>query len=476
MSDQEYNQNQGTPNTEANGTPGQQPYMQQQAYTPPEQGYVPPQQQQYQQPQSNSNNQYKYTNGSQVNGPTEPKKKKSGKGVAGVVVAAAVAGAFAGSLLTGFVAVPMMMDQYARNVTTQIESATASVTDPIAAPKVAEEAAKDNVNGAGSSVDASNPVPAIAETARDSVVSVVTYEKQYVNGQEPVEEKLASGSGFVISEDGYVLTNNHVIETGNYITVTTEDGRELPAELVGRDADTELAVLKVNDLNLPALPLGDSSAMRAGDMVIAIGNPISDTLQNTVTVGYLSSESRTVTSTYGQEIEMLQIDAAINPGNSGGPLLNTDGEVIGINTMKSIYAGSDGMGGTIQSEGIGFAIPISGAMDTINTLIEKGAVVKPGIGFSFEVITPENAELWQVPQGILVRQVNEGSPAQKAGLKVLDVITNIDGVDLTAEGAEVPSFKDKQVGDKIPATVWRDGQEIQMTFELTDLNAALATQ
>jgi serine protease Do len=314
----------------------------------------------------------------------------------------------------------------------------------------------------------SNPVPDIAESAKDSVVGVVMYNKELVSGQEPIETKLSSGTGFVISDDGYILTNNHVVAEGNLIKVTTNSGEEYVAELIGRDSNSEVAVLKVEGLNLPALPIGDSTAAKTGELVVAIGNPINDSLQNTVTVGYLSSTSRQIVLN-GNEMDMLQIDAAINPGNSGGPLLNSNGEVIGINTSKKVFAGTDGYGNTISAEGIGFAIPISAAMDIANALIENGSVVRPGIGFSYSPISESDAELWQVPKGILITGVVSGSPADEAGLRPNDVITSLDNVDLTTAD-EVPTFDDKNVGDTIPATVWREGTEYNVTFTLGDLS------
>jgi len=393
----------------------------------------------------------------------EPPQKKKGKGAfVGIVAAVAAAGAIAGSLVTGFVALPMIAQQ--AQPTAQVISSEegSAVTLP------QEEPSSDASGSSGGTYGDSNPVPAIAEKAKESVVSIVMYEKTLVPGQEPVEQKISSGSGFVIKDD-YILTNAHVVSSGNLIKIVTSAGDEYVAELVGKDNATELAVLKVDGLNLPAVTIGDSDSVKTGELVIAIGNPVnSDRLQNTVTVGYLSAESREVLLN-GEEMNMLQTDAAINPGNSGGPLLNDKGEVIGINTMKTIFAGVDSYGNTISAEGIGFAIPITSAMDIVDVLIEDGGIVKPGIGFTYSSISAEDAELWQTPTGILIAEVNPGSPAQEAGLKPNDIITEIDGVDLT-DGAEVPVFSDRAVGDTISATVWREGKEYSVEFVLADLN------
>lgn len=432
---------------------------------------------------------YQYSNSNNNYGPTEPQPPKKKNGITGIIVAVAAAGVIAGAILTGFVILPAInraflapIQQFTQQAATLPgqESADANNSTPPAmdAPKQ-DNGAKPILGGSseapqlgGNSVpieDGNNPVPEIAESAKKGVVGVNTYNKTLVSGEKPVEQRISSGTGFVISKDGYILTNNHVIAGGNLIKIVTNDGDEHVAELIGKDSDTELAVLKVEGLNIEPLAIGNSDEVRTGELVVAIGNPLGDQLQNTVTVGYLSSASRQVSPT-GTEMTMLQTDAAINPGNSGGPLLNSQGQVIGINTMKSIYAGTDEYGNNISAEGIGFAIPISDAMDIVETLIRDGAIVKPGIGFSYEPISAEDAELWGTPKGIIIKLVQAGSPAQQAGLRVNDIITQIDGVDLTAENAEVPTFSKRQVGDKIPAIVWREGVEYQTEFVLSDLN------
>lgn len=336
-----------------------------------------------------------------------------------------------------------------------------------AQPQTMEENKPDSEVGSIDTI--ANPVPAIAEQAKQSVVTVKTYSKMLQSGQKPIEEAIASGSGFVISDDGYIITNAHVVASGNLIKVVTSDGDEYTAELVGSYSPAEIAVLKVEGLDLPAVEIGDSDSVKTGELVVAIGNPLGDRLQNTVTVGYLSAESREVLLD-GQEITMLQTDAAINPGNSGGPLLDSKGKVIGINTMKSVIAGMDEYGNTISAEGLSFAIPINTAMDIANELIETGSVVQPGIGFTYQRILSSDSELWEMPAGILVVEVKVGSPAYNAGLKVDDVITQIDGVDLLDDKATVPSFSERNVGDTVSAVVWRNGKEYQTEFILADIS------
>ncbi len=405
-------------------------------------------------------------------------KPKRQKGFLGAVIATALVGAIAGSLVTGFVVMPMMTDNVLQQVNQSLATTTATepavefsagnADEQVTLPST-EDAQTGGGNAASSSIqDTANPVPEVVEKAEASVVNVVMYNKELISGQEPVETKLSSGTGFVISDDGYILTNAHVVSNGNLIKITTSTGEEYVAELVGKDSTSEVAVLKVEGLGLPGLAIGDSAGLKTGELVVAIGNPINDSLQNTVTVGYLSSTSRQITLD-GNEMDMLQIDAAINPGNSGGPLLNADGEVIGINTSKSVFAGTDAYGNTISADGIGFSIPINNAMSVANQLIETGSVVRPGIGFTYSPISESDAELWQVPRGILIAEVLAGSPAQEAGLKVNDIITSLDGVDLTTTD-DVPLFNDKNIGDTVSAVVWRDGAEYNVTFTISDLN------
>lgn len=396
------------------------------------------------------------------NSESPKKEKKKGKGgfIAIIALVAAIS-SIAGSFLTGYFALPLMLKNNQANEPAQSTQATLTSTQN-------DDAQTSELPASGSSIN--NPVPQIAEQAKNSVVSIVIYNKTLIPGQQPQEEKIASGSGFVISEEGYILTNAHVVNNGNLIKVNTPDGKEYTAQLIGKDNDTELAVLKVENLGLPAVKIGDSNAVKTGDFVVAIGSPVnSEKLYNTVTVGYVSSESRDM-ELNGLSTSMIQTDAAINPGNSGGPLLNEKGEVIGINTLKTMFVGTDEYGNTISAEGIGFALPITEAMETVELLIKDGGIVKPGIGFTYSPVSAEDAELWGSPKGIIVASVSPGSPADQVGLQPYDIITEIDGVDLTQEGAEVPKFSDRELGDTIDAVVWRDGTEYTVTFVLDDLN------
>jgi serine protease Do len=400
----------------------------------------------------------------------EPNKqeKKKKRGIFGIVMAATVAGVLIGSAITGFVIVPLAMNGASTEsqIEIPIEQPVAELPQYEAVEPDTSAAAEESSTANSDGLD--NPVVAVAEEVSESVVGVTTYNKQLVPGQEAIETAVSSGSGFVISEDGYILTNNHVISAGNLVKITTHDGQEYTAQLVGKDKDSDLAVLKVENANLKPVRIGNSDETKVGEMAIAIGNPLGQTLSNTVTVGYVSAVSREVLLD-NVPTEMMQTDAAINPGNSGGPLVNANGEVIGITTQKSIFAGVDAYGNTIPSEGIGFAIPITNAMELVDVLIEDGGIVKPGIGISYSLITEEDAASWETPRGALIMAVTPGSGAQMAGIQAYDIIVEFDGIDLTA-GAEIPVLTEYGVGDTVSAKVWRDGTVYDVQISISDLN------
>jgi serine protease Do len=276
-------------------------------------------------------------------------------------------------------------------------------------------------------------------------------------GDRPDRELKQSslGSGFIIDKEGYIITNNHVVDGADDIKVRLADGREFKAKVIGRDQRTELALIKILSIfkDLPVLPLGDSDKIRVGDWVLAAGNPFG--LENTVTQGILSAKGREL----GQSPldTFLQTDAPINPGNSGGPLVNIKGEVIGINTAI-IAAG----------QGIGFAIPINIANKVIPVLKEKGKFIRGWIGVSITTITPEVATALELKstEGALVADVASGGPADKAGIKRGDIITSFDGspikkaADLSALVAQVPPRKDVSV------KVLRKDQEMTMVVKI----------
>lgn len=398
--------------------------------------------------------------------PNNNNRRNKKRGIGGVIAGIAC-GVVAGALVMGYVIMPNLADN-------KKETAQPAASAVIEETTPAAEEASAEIGGAAITIEnKENPVVDIAEAASKSVVSVELYTRSYVSGQQPIDQAVGAGSGFVISDDGLILTNNHVVEGANRIVVVTQDGNEYEAEVLGSDPATEVALLRVEGLNIPALPLGNSDELKVGEQVVAVGNPINDNLTGTVTVGYVSGVNREMDlNDTGITVPMIQTDAAINPGNSGGPLFNTNGEVIGITTMKTVYAGISESGSAIAAEGIGYAVPINTAREVSEYLLENGSVPvpeKPGIGFTYRPVDAQDAQMWGVPQGIMIASVAPGSPAERAGLREYDVIVQLDGVDL-ANGAEVPSFSDKSVGDTVAAQVWRNGQTYEMEFELVDLN------
>ncbi|MBD3288058.1 Do family serine endopeptidase [candidate division KSB1 bacterium] len=244
--------------------------------------------------------------------------------------------------------------------------------------------------------------------------------------QLPEEEEFRQqglGSGVIISSDGYIITNNHVIKDADEITVLTIDNKEYQAEIIGADAKTDVAVIKIDEKNLPAIRLGDSDKIEVGQLVMAVGNPFSAQLEHTVTHGIISAKGRS-NFQLAQYEDFIQTDAAINPGNSGGALVNLRGELIGINT--AIISGSGG------NVGIGFAIPVNMARHVMEMLIDKGHVVRGWLGVMIQGIDDEMAQALDLEEarGALVAQVMEDSPAEKAGFKTEDVILEFDGKDV----------------------------------------------
>jgi serine protease Do len=317
--------------------------------------------------------------------------------------------------------------------------------------------------------DKANPVPEIAEKMIPSVVGVKTYNKEFIPGEEAQTQDVGYGSGFVVSSDGYVVTNSHVVESGDYVKVVLSDGTEYDATVRGRDYDSDVAVLKINATGLTPVSIGDSDGLQVGEMVVAIGNPLGEQLAGTVTVGYISSLNREIQSG-NRTYHVLQTDAAINPGNSGGPLLDANGQVIGVNTLKSMFAGVDAYGDTIASEGIGFAMPIKYVMDIAEELIENGSIEKPGIGITYYMMTDEDAENWDVPKGALVASVTQGGPAAKAGVRQNDIITQVDGVPVEEIDNLSDIVKEKGLDASIILTVWRNGETLDIEIVTEDIN------
>ncbi|HYN55993.1 MAG TPA: trypsin-like peptidase domain-containing protein [Motilibacterales bacterium] len=296
---------------------------------------------------------------------------------------------------------------------------------------------------------ASGTVAAIAESVSPAVVSLE------VTGSQGS----GSGSGFVIRENGYIVTNNHVVEgaaDGGEITVNFSDGRKLDATIVGRDANYDIAVVKVDAAGLPTAVLGNSDGVVVGDLAIAIGSPLG--LEGTVTAGIVSALNRPVTAG-GQGstsfINAIQTDAAINPGNSGGALVNSAGEVIGVNSAIATLGDGTGQSGSI---GLGFAIPINQVKRIGEELINTGSSTKPIIGVSLD-------QSYQ-GEGARVQEVTPGGPSESAGLEAGDIIVQFDGQPVTDATALIVDIRSKQPGDKVAVSVQRDGSTQDLTLTL----------
>ncbi len=310
-------------------------------------------------------------------------------------------------------------------------------------------------------------IPDVVEAASGSVIGIIQYQPNARTGKLA---EYASGSGFIVSENGYILTNAHLVSGAAAVDVLFSDGEKKTAQVVGFDVTTDIAVLKVEGENYPTLPIGDSSTLRVGEYVIAIGNPLSAyELYGTVTFGIISATAREI-NIDGFVNTYLQTDAAINFGNSGGPLINMAGQVIGMNTAKSITAGYDTRGNAISAEGIGFALPIQNVMEIANVILQKGSVVRPGIGVQIRTVDEETAAENNVPVGCRVEELTQGAPADKAGMKVGDIITQADGRPVTVNDDVVNYVRSLKVGDTVVFTVYRDGAYLTISVTVGDMN------
>lgn len=301
-------------------------------------------------------------------------------------------------------------------------------------------------------------IPEVYDKASPSVVTILCSSPS--NNYMQTSEVMSSGSGIIIRGDGYIVTNNHVVEGASGIKVTTIAGQTFDAKLIGTDATTDLAVLKVeSDTELAYAELGDSSEIRVGDLAIAIGNPLREELAGTLTVGYISAINRTMIINEKQ-MTMIQTDAAINPGNSGGALLNSKGQVIGINTAKS--TGYD-------VEGLGFAIPINDAKPIIESIIVNGYVTgRPLVGLMGRTVTEAVAKANNLPVGVYVVQVTEYGAAERAGMRIGDVIVECEGTKITTID-EINEIRDKhKPGDTIKFKVDRNGSILDIPVVLQE--------
>ena len=308
-----------------------------------------------------------------------------------------------------------------------------------------------------------SPVVAIAEKVTPSVVGVKTFGTAYTYwGQRIPNQELGSGSGIIYSEDGYIITNYHVIEDATSVMITLSDGTEYDARIIGSDASSDLAVLKVEAENLPEAELGDSSALQIGELVVAIGNPLG--YENTVTDGIVSGLNRQLTD-YIDSATLIQTNATINSGNSGGALANSKGKVVGINSAKLVAS---------NAEGMGFALSINEVRPIVEEIISKGHVSRPYLGVSINSqyqVDAETAERYEIPMGIQIAEVAVHGPAERAGLQAGDIIYKVNDTLIQNFDDLSDIIDESKVGDKLRILANRNGEKVVADVILGEANA-----
>lgn len=375
------------------------------------------------------------------------KKEKKPMSVNAKIAVASVISSIAGCLLTVLLIAALLLTNTVRF--------PSSVTKKTGNSKiyVSEAPAAEVKDGEGVSV------PDIIDAVGPAVVGI-NCQTEYTDWFWGSSVQPSSGSGVIINEDGFVVTNNHVIEGADEVTITLISGETYETELVGRDARTDLAVIKVKDLDkkLPYAVIGDSSGLRVGDTVIAIGNPLGEEFAGSATKGIVSATNRTVDISE-KTLTVIQTDAAINPGNSGGALVNMNGEVIGINTAKIADS---------SIEGLGFSIPSNEFLPVIEDIMENGHVTgRPLIGITGRAITEELSEQYGYPIGVYVVEVAPFSGAEDAGIKSKDVITEVEGEKVESV-EDINVIRDKfKAGDKVKMKIYRKTTDKTLDVEIT---------
>lgn len=374
-----------------------------------------------------------------------PKKpKRSMVAIAGLCVASAFIGG-----LTTVASLPYIYPNQFSTAQTSSLQTSAKVTSAVPVSNITNNAAQF-------------PVEQIAKTVGPAVVGVSNFQSPqgfYRNNSGSGLQEAGTGSGFIIdAQKGYIVTNNHVIDGAQKITVSLSDGRTEDAKLIGADPRTDLAVLQISDTkNLTAVTLGSSTNLEVGESVVAIGNPGGNDFARSVTTGVISATNRTLDLQGEDSFGLIQTDAAINPGNSGGPLVDYQGHVIGINSAKYAESGFEGMG---------FSIPISDALPTIQQLMQTGTAKHPALLVSVNDQYNAYAQSNNLPQGAYISDVTAGGPADKAGITKGDVITKINDASVQSSADLVRQLYKYQVGDKISITLIRNGktQVVQATL------------
>ena len=356
--------------------------------------------------------------------------------------------------------------------TASATAASAPVSAPPAAPPSAPAQAAPSAPAPQAGQSFSTAIRQVADRVRPAVVQITSSQQALDIFSQSVTQQTGVGSGVIYDGQGHILTNNHVVEGADKLTVALPDGRSFDGKVVGTDPDTDLAVVQIQGSNLPVAELGDSSRLAVGDWVVAIGNALALPGGPTVTAGVVSALGRTVQEPGSQSnpngpflYDVIQTDASINPGNSGGALVNLQGQVVGINTL---VAGMAEPG--VQAQGIGFAIAMNTVKPIAEQLVTTGKASHPFIGISYSALTPSIARRLGVPsgQGIVVAQVVRNSPAAKAGIRPQDVIESIDNQKIVDESTLGKVLSTHKVGDKVTLGVRRGTQTQQIEVTLAE--------
>ena len=413
-------------------------------------GYQPPYQQPPQ-PQAGSNPWQPWQN----TAPAPKRKKRKDRKLLRAIVAGVVTAAL---VVTGCAMTAGFCNRYWKE---QNSLLLQNMQDKVSALQQQINNMRPSGDGAGSLEPGQNlTATEIYQQNVNSVVAITCIVRTNVNGT--VQEGRNAGSGFVITKDGYIVTNHHVIEGATKITVTLAAGNEVSATLIGSDATNDVALIKANAYNLDPVTLGSSKEMQVGDQVVAIGNALGE-LSSSLTVGYVSGINRDIT-TDGTVINMIQTDAAINSGNSGGPLFNARGEVIGITTAK--YSGTTSSGALI--EGISFAIPLDDVMGIIDDLREFGYIKSTYLGVMVREVDPEVSDAYGLPRGVYVEEVTTGFCAQKAGVQAKDIIVELGGYQVRSMNDLSRALRAHEPGQTVTMVVWRAGQQMVLTITLDE--------
>jgi serine protease Do len=393
--------------------------------------------------------------------------------IAVILVTAMLSGAAAGGYMYyKFSSRLDQLEQLAQNTSTAVATYDQQLDTLVAISTTSNTASASlSDNAINAALAKGSSIPAIAKAVSPSVVGIRMVVGNSINSlfnDSSSEESAGEGSGIIIRKDGYILTNYHVVEyadsknrlsTNTVLEVILPDGRQGKAKFIGGDSINDLAIIKIDLTNLPVAELGDSSKLQAGDLAVAIGNPLGLDFAGSITAGIISALNRSV-ETEDTVLNLIQTDAAINPGNSGGALVNSQGQVIGINTVKISLTGV---------EGLGFAIPINDAKPIIEDLIKYGYVKgRPSLGISGREITQTLSMWYDLPKGLYVLEADTSGGAYQSGIRRGDVITSLAGKTIKTMKDIGIVMKSYKAGDKVDAVIVRDGKEVELKVTFTE--------